>query len=218
MSPTRRAFIRSVGIAIGSLLVARCVGPADDDGGQDDSDRGRVRRCWLQLDRLARQTEEDYTEADGLRDELLSDHRAALDRLVAAGQLDAAVADQVQAAFVEATYHVWRANSPISCYEPVLIDYTPTSAAQLVQQAALLAELAGEADLDPDTVGQARAAIERDVSFLALSDTERQALYDRLIHAAGDTFSFPSFDELDLAVPPEAAEAARFLVELLLEE
>jgi len=217
VSPTRRAFIRNVGVAIASLLVARCASPADDDR-QDDSDRGRVRHCWLQLDRLARQTQEDYTEGEVLRDELVSDHRAALDGLVAAGELDGAVADQVQAGFVEATYHVWRANSPITCYEPVLIDYTPTSAAQLVQQAELLAELAGAAGLDPDTVGQARAAIERDLSFLALSGTERQALYDRLIQAAGDTLSFPSFDELDLDIPPEAAEAARFLVELLLEE
>ena len=43
-------------------------------------------------------------------------------------------------------------------------------------------------------------------------------LYDALIEAAGDTYNYPTFDELDLEITPEAAEAARFLVDLLLAE
>jgi hypothetical protein len=97
------------------------------------------------------------------------------------------------------------------------VDYTPASSGQLAQQASLLAEIAGSGDLDPTTVAQAQAAIERDIAFLNLSDAETQALYDQLVATAGGTYDFPPLDELDLEVTPEAAEAARLLVELLLE-
>jgi hypothetical protein len=100
----------------------------------------------------------------------------------------------------------------------VVVDYTPASSGQLAQQAGLLAEMAESGDLDPATVAQAQAAIERDIAFLNLSDAETQALYDELIEAAGGTYDFPSLDELDLEISPEAAEAARFLVELLSED
>ena len=78
--------------------------------------------------------------------------------------------------------------------------------------------MAERGDLDPVTVAQARAVIERDIAFLGLSDEETQALYDELTKAAGGTYAFPAFDELEMEILPEAAEAARFLVELLLEE
>jgi hypothetical protein len=99
-----------------------------------------------------------------------------------------------------------------------MIDYKPTSSSQLAQQAEILAEMVESGDLDPNTVAQAQAAIERDVAFLNLSGTETQALYDDLIAAAGDSYTFPSFDELELEITPEAVEAARFLVDLLLGE
>jgi hypothetical protein len=210
---TRRDFIKSIGIAIASLVMVRCI----PFGGQDDSPRGRLRNCWLQLDWLAQQTQGDYDRGDRAREKLAADHRAALDDLVAAGELDAAVADQMQVAFTEASHHVWRSNAPITCYEAVMVDYTPASSGQLAQQASLLAEIAGSGDLDPTTVAQAQAAIERDIAFLNLSDAETQALYDQLVATAGGTYDFPPLDELDLEVTPEAAEAARLLVELLLE-
>ncbi len=78
--------------------------------------------------------------------------------------------------------------------------------------------MAESGDLDTDTVAQVQASIERDVAFLNLSREDTDALYDELIAAAGDNYAFPAFGELDLQVTPEAAEAARFLVELLLEE
>ena len=212
MHSTRRDFIKGVGIAIASLVMARCV-----PFGGDDSPRVRLRNCWLQLDWLAQQTRKDFEQGDQKLDELVTDHRAALNDLVTAGKLDATVADQMQVAFTEAAHHVWRSNAPITCYEAVMVDYTPASSGQLAQQADLLAEIAKSGDLDPDTVEQAHAAIERDIAFLNLSYAETQALYDELIRAAGGTHDFPSLDELDLDIPPEAAEAARFLVELLLE-
>jgi hypothetical protein len=214
MRSTRRDFIKSVGIAIASLVMVRCI----PFGGEDDAPRGRLRHCWLRLDWLAQQAKGDYERGDQAREELAADHRAALDDLVAAGELGVTVADQVQVAFTEAAHHVWRSNAPITCYEAVMMDYTPASSGQLAQQASLLPELAKSGDLDPATVAQAQAAIERDIALLNLSDAETQALYEELIEAAGDTYDFPSLDELDLDIPPEAAEAARFLVELLSEK
>lgn len=214
MRSTRRDFIKSVGIAIASLVMVRCI----PFGGKDDSPRGGLRNCWLRLDWLAEQAKGDYERGDRAREELATDHRAALDDLVAAGEIDADVADELNTAFGAATNHVLLSNAPITCYEAVVVDYTPASSGQLAQQADLLAEMAKSGDLDPDTVAQSQAAIERDIAFLNLSQTETQALYDELIAAAGDTRDFPSLDEIDLDVPPEAAEAACFLVELLLEK
>lgn len=216
MSIARREFIKNVGIAIGALVMARCV----PIGGGDDTPRSRLRNCWLRFDWLAQEAQDwdDYEQGEGALDQLIADHRAVLDDLIAAGEMDPSVADQVQAAFSEAAYHVWRYNCGMTCYEPVLVDYTPTSADQLVRQTDLLAEMADSGDLDQNTVAQAQAAVERDIAFLALSNEEIQSLYDGLREAAGDTYNFPSFDELDLKITPEATKAARFLVELLLEE
>ena len=214
MRSTRRDFIKSVGIAVASVVMARCI-PL---GGKDDSPRARLRNCWLRLDWLAQQAKGDYERGDKAREKLAADHRAALDDLVAAGEVDADVADKLNTAFGAAINHVLLSNAPLTCYEALIVDYTPASSDQLAQQADLLAEMAKSGDLDPATVAQAQAAIERDIAFLNLSDAETQALYDELIAAAGDTYDFPSFDGLDLDIPSEAAEAARFLVELLLEE
>ncbi len=230
---TRRTFIRQVGIALASVAMSRCKPPvvtcyvpAETTAiptrvGWDDTARGRLRRCWQSFDWLEQETKDswDAEQADPGEDalaKLTADHRAALDELVAAGELEAAVADEVQAAFNGAAHHVWRANAPITCYEPVLVEYTPTSAAQLVSQSAALAELAQAGDLDPETVARVQATIERDVAFLSLSSADEQALYEALIAAAGDSYAFPTFDELELDIPPEATVAARFLVNLLL--
>ena len=224
MASTRREFIKSVGVAIASLAMARCIYPLNrggSDGDEGDSVRERLRRCWLRFDWLARETRDrdDYGRGEQALDQLVADHRAALDELVVAGELDAGVADQVGTAFGAAAYHVWRSNAPITCYEPVLVDYKPTSSGHLARQAELLVEMAESGDLDPDPVAQAQAAIERDVAFLNLSGEEVEALYDALMEAAGGTYAFPPpFDELDLEITPEAAAAARFLVELLLAE
>jgi hypothetical protein len=214
MSPTRREFLKGLGLAMASLVLTGCV----PFGEEDSSARGRLRKYWLQLEDLAETTQKDFEKGEGIRSELLASHQAALNELTATGELDAAAAEQVQAAFVEATYHVWRANAPITCYEPMIVNYKPASADQLVKQANLLAEMAQSGELDANTVAQAQAAIERDVAFLGLSGTEIDALYETLRQAAGDSYTYPAFDELELAVSPETAEAARFLVTLLTQQ
>jgi hypothetical protein len=216
MSPTRREFIKRVGIAIASLMAARCACTSFSDG-IGDSPRDRLRNCWLQLDWLAQQVQGNYDRGDRAREKLAADHRAALDDLVNSGELDADVADELDAAFGSAIVHVLMANAPITCYKTAEPNYIPVSADQLMQQTELLAEMAEDGNVDSGVVAQAQAAAERDIAFLALSDEERRDLNAELWAAAGDSYDFPSFDELNLEITPEAAEAARFLVELLLE-
>ncbi|MBN1579117.1 MAG: hypothetical protein JXA89_00330, partial [Anaerolineae bacterium] len=210
---SRREFIKGVGIAFAALMTSRCRLLA----GQPVTPRDRVRDCWQRLDWLAEETQNARRTEQGeeARDRLAQDHQAALNELVISGDLAGDVADQVQTAFDAAVYHVWRSNAPITCYEPVLIDYKPTSSSQLANQARLLAQSDG---LDPDTIALAQAAIARDVAFLNLSGDQVQALYDRLLKGAGDSYDFPSFEELELDVSSEALEAAQFLVDLLLVE
>jgi hypothetical protein len=221
MSPTRREFIKRVGIALASLMAARCACIPLPGTGKDDSPRGRLRSCWQRFGWLEEQASDwsDYEKGERARDDLVAEHRAALDELVAAGELEADVADLVQEAFAEAAYHVWRANCGVTCYEPMPgPEYTPYASSQLVAQAEILADLADDATVDQETVARAQAAVEQGIAFLGLSDEEEKALYDELVEAAGESCDFPTFDGLELEVTPEAAEAARFLVELLLEE
>lgn len=221
MSPTRREFIKRVGIAFASLMAARCACIPLIEAGSSGTPRERVRRSWQKFGWLEKQASDwsDYEKGDKARDQLKTEHRAALDELVAAGELDADVADLVQEAFDEAAYHVWRANCGMTCYEPMPgPEYTAYASSQLVQQAELLADLAGDASIDQDTVAQAQAAVEQGIAFLGLSNEEEKALYDELMEAAGESYDYPPFNELELEITPEAAEAARFLVELLLEE
>jgi hypothetical protein len=207
---SRRAFLRTLGLALGSLALARC-GPRPDG----NTPRDRLRRAWLDLDTLAKTTGQDSQRGETMMNQLSSDHRAAVDELVAAGELTAAVGGNVQAAFDAAASHLWRSNAPITCYEPATVNYTPVSANDLAQRADLLAEMAVQGKLDADTVARARASVERDIAFLALSDADEKALYDRLIQAQQAGNPLPPFDQLDLSIPPDAAEAARFLVEVL---
>jgi hypothetical protein len=183
--------------------------------------RERLRSCWLRFDWLAEQAQDwsDYEKGERALEQLTTEHRAALDELVAVGELEVDVADEVQNAFDAAAYHIWRANCGMTCYEPLMMpDYTQSGSAQLVVQADLLVDLADDVTIDPKTIIQAQASVERDIAFLNLSPEEEQALYDAVIEAAGEEYDYPTFEELELEITPEAAEAARFLVELLLEE
>lgn len=212
MTLPRREFIKSVGVAAASLVLLRCLPPTPDD----DSPQATLRRTWMRLDWLAEQST-DVDRGDSALQELGAQHRAALDELVARGDLRSEVAEELQVAFTAAAYHVFRSHAPITCYEPMIVDYAPVSSGQLTTQADLLAAMADQADLDPATVSRARASIERDIAFLSLSMDERNALYESLLQAANQGAPIPPFDQVELEITPEASEAARFLVELLLE-
>ncbi len=221
MSLTRRDFIKLFGMSVASLLLTRCrvpvvttcyaplPPPTDVPSGLE-----RLRSLWLRFDELAQSTTADYQKAETLSQQLSADHRAALDLLVANGQLTAPVADLVQEAYAAALYHVWRSNAPITCYEPVQVDYAPVSAGILVEQAEALSEVSGQ--IDPATLSKAQAALEHDLAFYALGDEDVQALYNRLIaEAQQGGQGIPAFEALDLEPTPEARAAAQFIVSLL---
>ena len=235
----RRRFLRQLGIALAGMAVAgpsatACCGSLAErgqdgggggDGGSSGGDTGAgdggqagkssrhwdgVREAWGDLDRLSKWAE-DSARGVGKRDGLAKDHRKALDALVSAGELKAGVADDMQTAFEEAAYHVWRSNAPISCYEPVAWpQYDIDAAASLAKQAELLEKHASAGTLDEATLAAARTAVQQDMAFLGL-DPSRQHEIQRT-EADG---AWRSLAELDIEVPPDSAEAATLLVQAL---
>lgn len=200
MKTTRREFIHRVGIALGSLMAARCVTTCYEPyvtlipsptGPGTDPNWAELRECWLDLDNPKLQSFEDTDFSRELRQR----HEDALTTLVDSGELDSAIADEIAAAFEEAIVHVQRQQA--SCYIVLPPEFTPRD--DLMRQADLLEDLAAEDDIDPETVAQAQEALERDIAWLAQ------------FHAG----EVP--EELEeIEVTPEAAEAARILVGLLL--
>jgi hypothetical protein len=242
MGSNRREFMQGVGLMLASLLTTRCspqttcyappeptptppmptcytVVPTPSPQASIDQSKewDRLRQPWHDLDLLARDAP-DLNRGQETHDRLVSDHQKALDKLTSTGDLDPAIAEEMQAAFEGAAYHVWRANSPITCYEPVRPpDYQVESSSDLARQADLLAEMAERSAIDQVTVAQVQAAIERDIAFLSMTTDDQHALIEKVREAAGDSSNFPHVTELDTDVPPESVEAARILVELLLE-
>lgn len=212
MTLTRRDFVKIFGVALASVLVSSCQAlvPADR------TPRDRLRRLWYGFAALADETRKGRNDEDEIGQKMIADHRLELDAVVSAGELSAPAAGLVQEAYAAAVYHVWRSNAPITCYEPVLVDYAPSGAGVLVKQAEILRELSGQGNVDPATLAKAQAALEHDLAFYELTDDETQALYKRVLeasHAAGT--SVPTFDALELELTPEAREAARFILDLL---
>ncbi len=221
MEPTRREFIRNVGVMLAALLTSGCgltrrilstpvvtcyemVAPTDTPaptcytavpptrpapfGGPRWNE---LRACWLALKDPRLQSYEDNDFIQDLRQR----HAGALEALVAGGELKSAVADEIGVAFGQAIAHVQRQQA--TCYFALPPEYMPRE--DLVQQAAALAEMAGQSDIDPATVAQAQSALERDMAWLAQFDAGQQP------------------DDMGtIGATPEAIEAARILVGLLL--
>lgn len=240
MTLSRRDFMKLFGVAAASLLLTRCRGigfpvtcyapvppstptPTPTDLASLPA-RRRLWACWHSFDVLAAQTlSGDNAGGDSWDDplgrELSTRHRSALDELVAAGELSAPAADLVQEAYDAAIYHVWRSNVPITCYEPMMVDYAPAGANALIQQAELLEAAAASGTIDPETLALARAALAHDLAYYAMSDADLQALYDRIIaEMQAGTGSPPDFAALDLELTPEAQEAAEFMIAILAEK
>src|SRR3972149_3810776 len=99
-----------------------------------------------------------------------------------------------------------------------MVDYAPTRAAQLVQQSAILAEIATKGNLDPETIAMAQKTIQHDLAFEALSREEVDALYQKLLEEVRhNQTTIPGFEQVELEVTPEMEAAARFLVGLLVD-
>ncbi len=223
----RRDFMKLFGVSVASLFLTRCQmslvppgcyaplpPPTVTSLPTAASARERLRLFWLRFGELAQHSPTD-TETK-LGGELVAGHLAELDVLVANGEISAPVADLVQEAYEAAVYHVWRSNVNITCYEPMIVDYAPSSANVLVEQAQVLNQLAAEGTIEPATLAKAQTALEHDLSYYDLTDAEVEALYGRLLSDNQQTGQpIPSFEELSLELTPEAKEATQFMVALL---
>jgi hypothetical protein len=232
MSLTRRDFMKLFGVSVASLLLTRCRGNATamptpqmtcyepvavtEIPVLPSSARERLRSCWLRFGELGQTTLANEDMENTLGQQMIQDHRTALDELAAGGEISAPVADLVQEAYTAAVYHVWRSNIPVTCYTPTVVDYSPVSAGILVKQSEILGQLAGQGMIDPETLARAQLALEHDMAFYALSDEEVLALYDRILKESQEAGqSVPSFEALQLELSPDAREAAQFILDLL---
>jgi hypothetical protein len=242
---SRRAFLKTLGLALASATLAGCepqgatVTPTPTatptpaptltltasptatpipTPTPNLAPRVRLYQAWLDLDKLADTAHRDWQEGEAMLKQLGSGHRAALDELAGAGEITAAVGADVQAAFEDVAWHVWRSNALITCYLSTTVSYKPESSEDLRVQAELLTELAGQGTLQADTLARVQAAVERDVAYLALSEADERALVDPLTEARRAGTPEPLYRQLALSISPDVAEAARFLVELLAQE
>jgi hypothetical protein len=210
---SRRGFIQSVAVFLAALVSRRYLG--------NDSPRGtlgsspsweRLRRHWLDLEGLVVL---DWEEGRAEVERRGAAHRATLDELVAAGEIEPAVAEHVQMAFLEAAEHIRLSRSLVTCYDMSQLGSVQMNTREdLVRQQALLVEFAQSGALDEAAVQQAWQAIERDIVFLdevasleALSGEARWQAESRLLE---------QFESFQLEGDPAAIEAARLLVDLLL--
>jgi hypothetical protein len=230
MNISRREFMKLFGVGVASILMTRCrfllpIGSCYAPIPPSPSaftPRDRLRSCWLSFNELARRTANAAALGESENtygEQLISDHRLALDELVALGELSISLADLIQEAFEAAVYHVWRSNAPITCYKPAMVDYAPASAELLIQQAYTLDAISSQGTIDPETLNRVRTALERELAFQALSDADVQALYEKITKTSQEQGQpIPSFNDLPLEIPPEAKAAAEFILHLLTEK
>jgi hypothetical protein len=190
MPASHKESIRQIGILLASTAAAHNAPSAEQGAAAHQS----LRTCWSGLKQLAEQAQEDIEGGELARERLLAVHRAALDDLVEAGTLDAAVAEHVQSICDAATYHVWRLSVPLMCYAAGPPYYLPPQldAAMLVLQADSLQEIAPGGEIAQETISRARAAIEQEMTHLA------------------------RLGRLEAEGPQDVARATHFLSELLL--
>lgn len=216
MQQNRREFMQTLGVALGAAVLSGCTSIKFPWSGGNKDDWDRLRDAWAGLEQLS-QDAPDMEKGEKTRNKLIADHLAALDGLVTSGQLEAVTADDIHVAFQAAAQHVWRAHAPITCYKPAPYpQYRVMSASDLAEQSEILAEMAERSHIDTATVAQAQASIERDLAYLALSSDDEQALIATLQQSPEGIWAHESLESLNLRVPPEAAAAARVLIDALL--
>jgi hypothetical protein len=151
-----------------------------------------LRGCWAELESGKERSLSDAP----LTADLPQRHADALGKLVADGELEAAVAEKVEAAFGQMLEHIEGLRS--MCYIAMPLESMPRG--DMMGQIAALEEMAGRSDIDPATVAQVRASLERNIAWLAQFQ-------------AGESTGWVN----DVEVDTSSAEAARVLVQLLLE-
>ncbi len=217
----RRDFMKMFGISVASLwlrscrppLATTCYAPTPTPM-PTTATRERLRHYWLRFGEVGQAAWND--SENKLGQELVANHRAALDELVASGEISGPVADLVHEAYCAGIYHAWRSSANMTCYLTMGPNYFPESAGVLLQQAAVLNQIAEGGTVQPATLEKAQAALEHDLAFYALSEAELKNLYDELSRESLETGeSLPRFEELPLELTPEAEEATQFIIDLL---
>ncbi|MBN1955870.1 MAG: hypothetical protein JW900_12595 [Anaerolineae bacterium] len=193
MTPTRREFIKRLGIT----LIGFAAGQHLFACRYADPDWETLRRCWAELN-----DHQYLIPYEGDQERLGSwgkAYRAALDNLVQRGRITQKVADHLEAAFRAAAGHINRTWIGGTCYmmDPVTLTSLKTGA-DLLQQTTLLEEMSASGALDTSTVALARTAIERDIAFL-------EGNYD-----------WTALQDDSIEPDPDEIEAARILVRLML--
>jgi len=194
----------------------------------DSSARGRLRHCWYSFDQLARQAKESggffeltpqANESGSIEkdpvEQLRADHRAALDELVARGEISTSVADLVQEAYDAAIRHVWRDNIFATCYLMAGPNFKIDIAQNLVTQSEALEQIATQGTIDPATLANARTALEHDLTFFTLTKEEIDRLYESGLGEHKYDYVFPTVEALHVNIPPDARAAAQFILDLL---
>jgi hypothetical protein len=150
-----------------------------------------LRECWLDLEDPRLQS----LEQNGFSQELRQRHKKALNTLLQADQIDTSVAQLIGNAFEHLIDHVQQSMS--LCYIAMPAYAMPRG--DLMQQLTLLEEMATQGAIEPETVSMARAALERNIAWLAQFES-------------GETPGW--LEQVDVA--PSSAEAARILVGIFL--
>ncbi len=237
MNPTRRDFIRYVGILLAGALARSCgtgspkptdtpiitcyepVPPTPSPSPpttvqvtcytavpltptpaplSDNPLWGELRGYWVTMANLEKPPSGWTPDAPNWPPKMAEPHQKVIDALVEAGELDLAVAEQIQLSFEAAAGHAYMRE--MRCYrmtvEGIRAQETRTDFAL---QLSLLDEMAAKSDIDPIVVANARGALERDITWL-----------DEL-----QMGKLPAPLE-EIQADPEAIEATRILVELLL--
>ncbi len=220
MSIGRRHFIKSLGASLGSLIVSGslsgCGAGTDKESlttkaESSASEWASLRQCWFDLSTLRKAITEAMNKArqegrslwdagEAVPQERKARHRALLDALVAAGELDRPVAGHMQVAYEEAVYHINRSRA--TCY--MIIPFVYDVRRDFLKQANALSDVSG--GLGSATVAQAQAAIAQDMAYFeAMHDDQSNYMAIQKIYEAGA-----------MEASPEALEAARVLSQLLL--
>jgi hypothetical protein len=221
MAPTRRQFIRQLGIMLASLIAAGCVPeptptftqPCVDFDTSHRAEWEKLRQLWLGLpERSDLPDPYNHQSQPGsswfMADRVLAEYRTVLEALVEAEEIDTGVAEQMEVAFWHAVYHLESVQA--TCYMPGP-PFVALVRDDLLDQRCSLLEASG--DLDPETVEQVQSAIALDVAFFETME----GVDNPYAPLNGARRIERLWESGRLEASSEAAEAACILVDLLLE-
>jgi hypothetical protein len=120
------------------------------------------------------------------------EHQAAIQDLIASGELGVSVADVIHKTYIRIVYYMVYAHSTTMCYRGTFRPFNPLRAEMLFEQLNLLEQIRSLGTVDPETIEKLRSSIEYDMTYFAMSAEEENAFHSKV-----DTVeNFPFFDKL----------------------